>query len=484
MKRYLLYSMLGAASLFTAACHEDFNADVAAPQQWEQEEAIALPGFSVQGTTELKLAEANDSVAVFTPSIDVTQLPTGAVVDQYRIQLTADKENATPVILEASKDGKVLTSALQAQIEKDFGKRPELRKYNAVVYADVMQGTQASLLEAKTEVTAIPVAPFIDKAYYLIGDMCGWDAAKILPFNHSDKDVYDDPEFTIMFSTTAENNHWKIITQTNKDAGNVWIEGPTGVVGVEKNGDPSMEGKLITTKPQAGKLEKQGLYKMTINMMDYTFKIEEIAPEYYLVGALQGWNNNPASGMKSILYPKDVMNQSYTTKWTGDANLKIWMGKEFGDWSKAIGTEKDADQSPSGTLGGGGAIKCPEPNAFYTFAVDFGKNTYTWTKLDNQTPKEYKTVGLIGNFNGWGGDEAMAQVTPHNWYLQGLTVKESGEIKFRADNDWKDDWGGGFDLNDTNSGTLVYKGGNMKIAAGTYNVFMNDITGEFVFKKL
>ena len=482
MKKYLLYSILGAVSLFSAACDEDFNEDVVAPQQWEQEEAITLPGFSAKGAEGLNLADAGDSVQVFTPIIDIAQLPEGAVLDKYRIKLTADKDGAEPVFIDADVEGRILTSNLQTQIEKDFGKRPQLRNYSAVVYADVMQGGQASLLEAKTTVSATPVAPFIDKAYYLIGDMCDWDGAKILPFNHSGKDVYEDSEFTIMFSTTKENSHWKVITQTNKDAGNVMIEGPTGVVGVEKDGDPSLEGKLITTKPQAGRLEKMGLYKMTINMMDYTFKITEVAPEYYLVGALQGWNNKSKT---CILYPEDVMNQSYTTKWDGAGNLKIWMEPDFGNWDKAIGTAVDGDNSVEGMLNGGNAIACPEPGAYYTFAVDFSKNSYKWTKLENQKPQEYKIMGLVGDFNGWGGDAEMTQVAPHNWYIENLKIEKAGGIKIRVDKDWKINWGGKINLDDKNSGKMEFSSGdNIQISVGTYNVFFNDITLEFVFKKL
>ena len=66
MKKYLLYTFLGAASLM-ASCTEDFNEDVAAPQQWEQEEAIKLPGLQLQGkgSINIDLGEAGDSVTIF-----------------------------------------------------------------------------------------------------------------------------------------------------------------------------------------------------------------------------------------------------------------------------------------------------------------------------------------------------------------------------------------------------------------------------------
>ena len=103
----------------------------------------------------------------------------------------------------------------------------------------------------------------------------------------------------------------------------------------------------------------------------------------------------------------------------------------------------------------------------------------------NQAPASYEKIGLIGDFNGWGGDFEMEQVTPHNWYAAGLTVEVEGGIKFRANAGWDVNWGVGADLSHDlsvdNYGVGANGKGNLKIAAGVYNVFFNDITGEFVF---
>ena len=50
------------------SCNEDFNEDVAAPQQLEQEAAITLPGLTVSSANAIDLAEAGDSVTIFTHS--------------------------------------------------------------------------------------------------------------------------------------------------------------------------------------------------------------------------------------------------------------------------------------------------------------------------------------------------------------------------------------------------------------------------------
>lgn len=490
MKKYLLYSLLGATALFTASCDEDFNEDVVPPQEWEQEEIIKLPGITVKGTENVNLGKVEtDSVAAFTLNVD-GNLPEGSFLHNFRVSFTAQKEGAKTVTLPAGKSGNIATQSLQEMIENDFGKRPEVRKYDAIVCADIMNDGQASLLKSETTFSATPKAPFIASQYYLIGDMCGWDANQIIAFTHSDKDVYEDPIFTLNFSTTKGDSYWKVIPQTNVDKGNVWAKGPEGVLGVVENGDPSANGQLVTAEDKDGvdvgaaRIEQPGMYRMTLNMMDYTYSIKALASEYYLVGALQGWNSNPADGMTCMLYPTDAMHHSFTTKFEGDANLKIWMGNEFGNWENAMGTAVDGDQAAEGKIGGGGAIKCPEKDAYYTFSVDFATNTYKWTKLANQEPTSYKKIGLIGDFNSWKGDAFLTQKAPHNWYISGLEVGGNGGIKFRANADWGTNWGAKISIADQNYGVAAGNGDNIGIEAGTYNVYFNDITGEFVFKKL
>jgi hypothetical protein len=109
--------------------------------------------------------------------------------------------------------------------------------------------------------------------------------------------------------------------------------------------------------------------------------------------------------------------------------------------------------------------------------------TYTWTKLDNQTPTEYENISLIGEFNGWSGDFELEQVTPHNWY--GVFTQESdGQLKYRANHDWSVNWGYGNDK-DWNVADSFNKigtngGGNIWVPAGTYAVYLNDITNSML----
>ena len=141
MKKYLLYSLLGVAALSATSCNEDFNEDVAAPQQWEQEAAITLPQLTISPVPTISYDQVIDSIAIFNPSLN-GELPEGARLDNFYVDLVA--ENGKKKTLNTSSTGKVATAELQATIEELYGKRPIDRKFNATVYANVIINGQAS----------------------------------------------------------------------------------------------------------------------------------------------------------------------------------------------------------------------------------------------------------------------------------------------------------------------------------------------------
>ena len=492
MKKLSLYISIALAGLFMGSCSEDFK-DWADPQTNPQEDAITIPGFTATAAQAIDFASVTtDSVNTF--SLSSAALPEGFTLGNARIELTPQGvENATKTTVNTDLDGKGAVADLASVVESAYGKRPTARTFDAQVYVNAVKDGQAVLIDAgKINLVMTPKAPFIDTNYYLVGQMTDWSLDTKFKFTHSDADVYEDPVFTIMFTTTDDNQYWKIIPQGNVDAGNIWAveNNPKGVVGVEKDGDDAMSGTLLTTtskgeKANAGKLAKAGTYQMTINMMDYTYSIKQIAPEYYLVGALQSWSDQ---NMSCLMTAETAMVQNFTTKWTGDANLKIWLGSDFGKWDNAFGSASgDGVSAAEGKLkANGGAIVCPERNAYYTFTADFSTMTYKWTKLANQNPTEFKYVSLIGVGGKWneGDDIDLKQVAPHNWYLAKQEIPAGG-LKIRADHKWRDDgnWGFAEGQNYENKGTLITSGGssNISVPAGTYNIYFNDITGAYAF---
>ncbi len=492
MKKLSLYISIALAGLFMGSCSEDFK-DWADPQTNPQEDAITIPGFTATAAQAIDFASVTtDSVNTF--SLSSAALPEGFTLGNARLELTPQGvENATKTTVNTDLNGKGAVADLAPVVESAYGKRPTARTFDAQVYVNAVKDGQAVLIDAgKINLVMTPKAPFIDTNYYLVGQMTDWSLDTKFKFTHSDADVYEDPVFTIMFTTTDDNQYWKIIPQGNVDAGNIWAveNNPKGVVGVEKDGDDAMSGTLLTTtskgeKANAGKIAKAGIYQMTINMMDYTYSIKQIAPEYYLVGALQSWSDQ---NMSCLMTAETAMVQNFTTKWTGDANMKIWLGSDFGKWDNAFGSASgDGVNTAEGKLkAGGGAIVCPEKGAYYTFTADFSTMTYKWTKLANQNPTEFKHVSLIGVGGKWneGDDIDLEQVAPHNWYLAKQEIPAGG-LKIRADHKWRDDgnWGFAEGQKYESKGTLITSGGssNISVPAGTYNIYFNDITGAYAF---
>ena len=487
MKKISLYVSIALAGLFMGSCSDDFT-NWANPQTNPQEDAITIPGFTATGAQAINFANVEtDSVSTFT--LSEAALPAGFTLENARLELTPQGvENATKTTVNTSIEGKGAVADLSAAVVSVYGKRPSARTFDAQVYVNAVKDGQAVLINAgKINLVMTPKAPFIDTNYYLVGQMTDWKLDTNLKFAHSDADVYEDPVFTIMFTTTDDNQYWKIIPQGNVDTGNIWAveNDPKGVVGVETDGDAAMSGTLLTTtskgeKAYAGKIAKAGIYQMTINMMDYTYTIKQIAPEYYLVGKLQGWSDK-LKDKTCLMYAESAMVQSYTTQWNDDANLKIWLGSDFGVWDNAYGTAKNDDNSVEGKIGGSGSIVCPEPGAFYTFKVDFSTMTYKWTKLENQNPTAYEHVGLIGVGNDWKNDVDMKEVTPHNWFIE-TTIPE-GNFKIRANHEWDDsaNWGYAEGQKFSSTGKLITSpvSQGIQVAGGKYRIFFNDITLEY-----
>lgn len=474
------------------SCTEDYT-DWANPQTNPEEEAVSFGDGSVTPVDVINLADVTgDKVKV--ASIVAPTSTKDTYTPSFKINLDGQS-------FDIDADGNMAKADLVNYITGKYGKRPVERDIDATLDAWQSNGSIAAKMATSEtfQVKAVPEAPFIDAAYYLVGDLTEWGLDTKLKFAHSDADVYADPVFTLMFTTTKDDQCWKIIPQGNVDKGNIWAveNAPEGVVGIEVDGDKAMSGKLLTTnsegnKAGAGKIAKAGIYQMTINMMDYTYTIKQIAPEYYLVGKLQGWAFEPKD-KTCLMYAETPMVQSYTTQWNDDANLKIWLGSDWGDWNNAYGSATMADaNTPTGKLkvdNNAGAIICPEPGAYYTFTADFSTMTYKWTKLANQNPTEFEYVALIGVGGKWSnGDDIddidLKQVAPHNWYKANVEIPAGG-LKIRADHKWRDDgnWGFAEGQNYESKGTLITSGGsgNIPVPAGTYNIYFNDITGAYAF---
>ena len=449
MKKYLLYSLLGVAALSATSCNEDFNEDVAAPQQWEQEAAITLPGLSISPVATVDLATASDSVTIFNPSVSGT-LPEGATLDNFRVDLVAESGSTT---LNASTTGKVATTELQAVIEKAYGKRPTERTFTATVYANIMNNGQASLLKGETTVKAIPVAPQISQHYYLIGAPSAWDPTCVtMPFNHSNKDVYEDPVFSIVFPV-ADGETWFAVTDDITVEKNDWSQ----VFGCEEgNGNNGEEGTLKRradlTDDGSFKVVVNGdakFIKMTLNMMEYTYKIEKLnfAEFIYVPGNHQGWSPEKAPALQSPNFDGVYVGYTYL-----NGNFKFTKER---NWNAEYNFNDFAVKDDIFFNNDGSNINISE-EGFYQIKADVASSNLSAVKT---------TWGIIGpaQAGGWDTDTDMTwNAADESWTA---TVElAADEFKFRANDAWAINVGGSLD-------NLTQDGGNIKVTeAGTYEV--------------
>lgn len=449
MKKSILFIGLALA---LAGCGSDTYEEWADSQHSDPEQIKNVK-------LEVKNAEAidfgtlvSDSVQIFVPTI--TTENTSTVENSFTVELF-NADNTASQTLNASAEGKVNSLEFKQTIDALYGKKPSERQVSMFIqgYSTTPEGVTIKNNGTATATVTI-VAPFIDEAYWLVGDFAGWNKDSALKFDHvGDGNVYDNPEFQIVFKTTDANQYWKIIPQTNYD-GDFWANGETGVVGVVNDGDSSFEGNLTTNNPGAGKLEEASIYRLTINMMEYTYKLEKLNFQeyFYEIGNESGWAT-----------PHALYGPNFDGKYQGyywlDGEFKFKPNKE--DWLNDY--EYDGEGKLADIPGG---PNCPDPGAgFYQIDVDLAASTYSITKV--------KSITCVGNHNGWNQADAAQHMTYNSaegcWEL---TTTLTNGFKFAMNDEWTVSWGGA-NGDPSSYGNLTQNGGkdlNAPEGDGVYEI--------------
>ena len=283
MKKSLIYGMVLATALMSS-CKGDYD-DWAAPQGYDAEEAQNVSLTASNGATIDMNNVTGETVNLFSTTFEA---PEGFTVTGYELEVGATEEEVD--VLPSDANGSIATADLVSLVESIYGKAPVERTLKAASTIYLSKDGESFYAHSNfVDVKVTLITPDISQNYYLVGDFCGWDEASMLKFSHSDVNIYDDPVFTIKFTTTEANQYWKIIPQKNIDNGEFWAN--PGVVGVAVDGDASMSGFLVTENAQAGKIEEPGKYIMTIDMMAGTYSITKQPLELYMTGSNYGWGD-------------------------------------------------------------------------------------------------------------------------------------------------------------------------------------------------
>ena len=456
--------LLGMTLLMSmVSCTEDYT-DWGNPQTNPQEEAVAFGNGSVTPVDVINLAEvATEKVKV--ASIVAPTSSDAAYTPTYKINIGGQA-------FDIDAEGNMAKADLVNYIVDKFGKRPKERDIDATLDAWVSNGATAiKMATSETfQVKAIPEAPVIEEGYYLVGDMFatadqnGWTKEAAKAFNHSDKDVYEDPVFTITFETTKADQYWKIIPKKNVDGGNIWA---AGVVGPKVDGDASMTGALTNGDAKAGKIAKAGKYKLTINMMDYSYTLEEVNynPFIYFIGSTDGWKSSDQK-LALVDDAKGVYTGYVYVADPNAAGFEFKFQRKAGSWDNAIGAGTFVSFGGAAIGVNNGNLGVNAGEGVYYMDVNLSEGTIKATKVE--------TMGIIGDFNGWKVDAPMTwNAEEYCFEATNVGVTAVG-WKFRVNGGWDVNLGGS--LNNLTAG-----GDNITVAGNTVKLYPTRKTNDNIY---
>ncbi len=464
-----------------AACTDDYK-DWLTPQVVDQPEKVIFGDGSIISVGVIDFNSVTDERVKVCDIVAPTTTD-----DSYKpsYTITLGENN-----YEISGDGTMLASDLQDYVISQYGRRPVERAIDATVSMWLNNGITSvkTTTSGVFHITAIPKAPQISQNYYIVGGPNDWAESaktKALKFSHSDKDVYEDPIFTVIFNASegdtwfaigddeacdaiANDNDWSKLFGTTKGNGNKDLTGT-----LDRRYNLTDDGSFCV--PAGNRL-----IKVTLNMMDYSYQIEplNIAENYYLIGGPGDWNNSKAQ--KFSHSDKSVFDDpvfTYTFESTGG---EMWFA--FGDdeaidavgegvWNKLFGTTGDS-KDLSGSFDrrynlDGDHSFCVDGSAkFYRFSVNMMDYTYTITPINFA-----QYVYFIGATDGWANAEQKLESASMDGVYTGYVYCADpngwgNEFKFqRVAGSWD---------NEINSGTFTGGitgdfadgGGNIKANAG------------------
>ncbi len=243
---------------------------------------------------------------------------------------------------------------------------------------------------------------------------------------------------------------------------------------------PPNEESILYVKILAS-LGTNDVYEVESNVLEipitpyatYTFT------DRYLVGeaTAPGWNpdnNNPA-----LVRNPENEDEYFYTGYFNSGGFKIL--EILGLWQPQWGSNDGGSTLALNPGGGSDPDVLNVPSAgYYTYTFNFSDLSISVEPFDATSSSVYGAMGIIGSAtpNGWDSDQDMTQSTfdPHVWYIESIDLI-GGEAKFRADDDWANNWGS----DTTYSGSGTPNGPNIPVISGTYKIWFYDLTGQYMF---
>ena len=302
-------------------------------------------------------------------------------------------------------------------------------------------------------------------AYYLIGgpeDWAGSAASKSQKFSHSNASVADDPIFTYVLEGTGGDIWFAIGDDEACDAianDNDWskLYGTTS-----GNGNNGLSGSLARRSSLGGddgsfKVDGTSKFiRIQINMAELTYTITplDFDPYVYFIGATDGWAN---AEQKLALTDESGIYTGFL--YVADPNgwgVEFKFQKVAGDWDSQLNSNTFTEIT-GGFEKGSDNIKAADGEGVYFVTLDLANLTLNAVKVEK--------MGIIGDFNGWGGDVDMTWNADDYCFEATNAGATANGWKFRVNSDWAINLGG------ETLGNLVANGANIGVAGNTIKLY-------------
>ena len=302
-------------------------------------------------------------------------------------------------------------------------------------------------------------------AYYLIGgpeDWAGSAASKSQKFSHSNASVADDPIFTYVLEGTGGDIWFAIGDDEACDAianDNDWskLYGTTS-----GNGNNGLSGSLARRSSLGGddgsfKVDGTSKFiRIQINMAELTYTITplDFDPYVYFIGATDGGAN---AEQKLALTDESGIYTGFL--YVADPNgwgVEFKFQKVAGDWDSQLNSNTFTEIT-GGFEKGSDNIKAADGEGVYFVTLDLANLTLNAVKVEK--------MGIIGDFNGWGGDVDMTWNADDYCFEATNAGATANGWKFRVNSDWAINLGG------ETLGNLVANGANIGVAGNTIKLY-------------
>jgi hypothetical protein len=495
MKKIFQYSFAALAGLVLASCTGDYT-DWASPQAYGPEDPAGAYGITAAPGASISMPVSDDNITLLSLASNSSE------VSGYKIRkVTVNGEE-----IKASIDGNNVTASADElenalQLVNNSRAKATYPLNLEVEYGAVLKNGDAIACKstATTSFTTSPTPSIDSKGYYLLGSFeengNGWDLSSPVWMTDEGDGIY-----SAIVNTTAEGDNWFKFYEGSHYSADSWDEVNQGQMGCKVNGSKATQDFIVWTgdkfNVETPVISGKGMFKVTIDMKNFTYKIVRQEYKLYIIGGPNDWYQSAVDRMLKF-NQADLEVGYYTIVFPAAAEGDTWFaigdetsckGIENGDWSQLFGTTSgNGNSGASGNftrrtnLSDDGSFCVKGANGKYIqVTVDLSDNSYTvatlefsqfvyfigatdgWSKAEQKlatTTYDGKYTGYLycADPNGW-GNEFKFQKVPGDWDSQ----LNSGSFAGGISGDFAD----GGDNIKANAGEGVYYV-EMDLAAGT-----------------